>query len=330
MNRHRRKIALLFLGVVLFVIGSRLCAVADAQLSDREFHLIQVYFNLGNEFISLRKERTEEENRLATQFSQGDRKGYGEALQELEVMFNGRKKEIFLKYGITEQEYTETQTEILRNPGKLKDYVMAGGIVPKNENKEKPDASLTAEERLRREGILLDPLNTEILEKAFTDPRLTVQLDVMSVLEKMKPPIAKPYLLKQLQHELIFIRLKSAGALCQIDVFDGIPLILQALMDEKQDYPSRLSAISSAGLCLKDQVIAKKLFELFTEESNGSVRLQIALQIDQGGDVSMLDELKKIQTTEKDAMVRSLIDNTVRTWERKKRIQELGGSDVYK
>ncbi|MBI3359217.1 MAG: hypothetical protein HY201_03425 [Nitrospirae bacterium] len=42
----------------------------------------------------------------------------------------------------------------------------------------------------------------------------------------------------------------------------------------------------------------------------------------------MLDELKKIQESEKDAMVRSLLDKTVRTWERKKRIQELGDTDV--
>ena len=334
MNRHRCKIALLFIGVVLFVMGSGgLCALADAQLSDKEFHLIQEYFNLSDEFIGLWKEQTEENERLAAQFSQEDLKRYEEALKKLQEIFNKRKAELFLKHGITEEEYTKTQMDVLNNPGKLQAYVIAGGTIPQSKNEANPKTFLTPEARLQKEGIILDSLNTEILEKAFSDPRFTVRSDLISVLGKMKAVIAKPYLLEQLQHELSFIRLKSVGALCSIDSFEGVPYLLEVLGDKKEDivnHTDRSLAIHAAGLCLNNREIVQRLFELLRTETNGTLRLNIVLQIDQGGDISMLDKLNKIQEMEKDAMVRSLIDKTVRTWERKKRIQELGGSDVYK
>jgi len=331
---HRYKIALLFIGAVLFVIGSsELCVLAATQLSNKEFHLIQKYFDLGHELIDLINEDKEATKGWETQLPQLDHEQYSKEIAKLQEMFNKRKAELFLKHGITEEEYTKTQMDVLNNPGKLQAYVIAGGTIPQSKNEANPKTFLTPEARLQKEGIILDSLNTEILEKAFSDPRFTVRSDLISVLGKMKAVIAKPYLLEQLQHELSFIRLKSVGALCSIDSFEGVPYLLEVLGDKKEDivnHTDRSLAIHAAGLCLNNREIVQRLFELLRTETNGTLRLNIVLQIDQGGDISMLDKLNKIQEMEKDAMVRSLIDKTVRTWERKKRIQELGGSDVYK
>lgn len=319
--------------VLVFYMGLGITESAGEglpKMTQEEVMRIQRYFSVGQEKQILMEEDKQRLNSLVKKIPQGERKQteseqFAEEYDKLQKILKSQQIKLYAKYGITEEEYNKIQAEISANPGMLMGYVTSGGKIPESDNGEKVGPPLTSKERLEKEGVSLDTLNATTIQKALNNPR--VRLDVISVLGEKQDPMVLPYLLEQLNSKELLMRLASAGALCRHKQFEGVPLLLEALTDTSQHFVFRISAIESAGLCQEKPEIVNTMLKILETEPNGSLRMHTAIQIDQRGDPSLMDALIKIRTTEKDVMVRHLLDQTIGTWERKKRIQELGGTD---
>jgi hypothetical protein len=312
-------------GIYIGLIAITEPAVAEGlpKITQEDVMRIQRYFNVGQEKKILLETKQKKLEVLAEGMAQEKREQFSEEYNKLQKTFEEQETKLFAKQGMTEEEYNKIQADISANPGMLLGYVAAGGKIPEKDSKEKVEPPLTPEERLKKEGIFLDTLDAAMIEKGLNNPKY--RLDVIHILGKRQDPIAIPYLMQQLKNESLLVQFASAGALCRHKKFDGVPLLLKALTDPSQHLIFRMSAIDSAGLCQEQPEVINAMLKLLEAEPNGSLRMHIALQIEQYGNESLQDALIKVRESETDAMVRHLLNTTIQKWDREKRIRELRG-----
>lgn len=308
--------------------GFLVSAEETAQLTKEKMTLIQRYFDVTLESKAIGEEKSTALEVLEKESPHEEEQILQEKRRKVWETFTKQKAGLFDKHNITREEYEQIQGEIVNRPGILKSYIEAGGSIHGMDEKQKSKPLPTRQERLKKAGIILDLLDGATINKALNNPR--VRLDIINVLGEKQDPMAIPYLLEQLNNKELLVSLASAGALCQHKRFDGVPLLLKALTDTSQHLMFRISAIDSAGLCQEKAEIVDALVKLLETDPNGTLRMHAAIHIDQRGDPALMDKLIKLRTIEKDVMVHHLLDKTIRRWEREKRIQELGGTVIYK
>jgi hypothetical protein len=304
------------------VHASEISQIHGLAPNDQEFVQIQKYYEVRAPYLELLTER----RRRLLQLTEKPRgEDLSHELKETARLYDERIASLFAESGLSQDQYESISRDLLTNPAKIRAFKKAGGVIHPIKSSRKESWQETPAQRLEKKGIILEPLNEEVVSRAMEHSDPSVKLDVIKVIAQSGDSRLARQLLNLLwkpdpgndmepgRSASMAVRLAAAAGLCEMRIYDGVPLIIKGL--HQTSAANRLAAIMASKSCAQSEDIRDELVHLLQRETSGSMRLQAAMAIQKTADVSMLDALISINKKESDVMVRRVNDKTIRLLE---------------